>query len=243
MAISQPSYPISTSNLVTHVGTYTDGLPTRVGRASTTALTDGLLITDGTAQASGHTFILGPRTNTGIAWPVATLQPKNSSLAMTLDIAPSSGATDNGTNGVAWIDICDTPIIDDTAGNLASLRLGMRAGAGFAEITTRKFGTGATKPLYLSSGYSGSGNPQIYLTTSGSSYIVLGFDGSDVLMGTLAAIATNSTTGFFFVPNMAGTPSGTPARYAAGRVGMVYDTTANKLWSYSGGAWKSVAFT
>lgn len=59
----------------------------------------------------------------------------------------------------------------------------------------------------------------------------------DIVPGA-AAIATNATAGFLFLPTCAGTPSGTPTTYT-GRVAMVYDTTAHKIWVYEGGAWKS----
>jgi hypothetical protein len=46
------------------------------------------------------------------------------------------------------------------------------------------------------------------------------------------------STGRFIQATLAGTPTGTPT---AGT--MVYDTTANKLWVYSGSSWRSVAMT
>lgn len=51
------------------------------------------------------------------------------------------------------------------------------------------------------------------------------------------AIATNATSGFVYVPGCAGTPTGTPTAYT-GRVPIVVDTTNNKLYFYSGGAWR-----
>jgi hypothetical protein len=41
---------------------------------------------------------------------------------------------------------------------------------------------------------------------------------------------------------MAGTPSGTPSASYTGRVPMVYDTAANKLWIYNG-SWRSATLT
>jgi len=52
-----------------------------------------------------------------------------------------------------------------------------------------------------------------------------------------AAIATNATNGFLYVPSCAGTPTGTPTTYT-GRVPIVVDTTNNKLYFYSGGSWR-----
>jgi hypothetical protein len=51
-------------------------------------------------------------------------------------------------------------------------------------------------------------------------------------------LATNATTGFFYVPTCAGTPTGTPANTPTGFVPLVVDSTNNKLYFYSGGAWR-----
>lgn len=52
-----------------------------------------------------------------------------------------------------------------------------------------------------------------------------------------AAVATTATNGFLYVPGCAGAPTGVPTAYA-GRVPIVVDTTNNKLYFYSGGAWR-----
>ncbi len=60
---------------------------------------------------------------------------------------------------------------------------------------------------------------------------------SNVAVGT-PSIATNATTGFFYIPVCAGTPTGVPTTFS-GRVPMVFDSTGVKFWIYSGG-WKGV---
>ena len=60
--------------------------------------------------------------------------------------------------------------------------------------------------------------------------------GGNVVIGT-AALATNATNGFVYVPGCAGTPTGVPTAFT-GRVPIVVDTTNNKLYFYSGGAWR-----
>lgn len=58
----------------------------------------------------------------------------------------------------------------------------------------------------------------------------------NVIVGT-AAIATTATDGFLYVPTCAGTPTGVPTTYT-GRAPIVIDSTNNKLYFYSGGAWR-----
>lgn len=58
----------------------------------------------------------------------------------------------------------------------------------------------------------------------------------NVVVGT-AALATNATDGFLYVPTCAGTPTGTPTTFT-GRAPIVIDSTNNKLYFYSGGAWR-----
>lgn len=57
-----------------------------------------------------------------------------------------------------------------------------------------------------------------------------------VVCGGQAALATNATTGFLYIPTCAGTPSGVPASFT-GKVAIVYDTSANKFMVYNA-AWK-----
>lgn len=51
------------------------------------------------------------------------------------------------------------------------------------------------------------------------------------------ALATTATDGFIYVPTCAGTPTGTPTGYT-GAAPIVVNTTNNKLYFYSGGAWR-----
>jgi hypothetical protein len=57
-----------------------------------------------------------------------------------------------------------------------------------------------------------------------------------VVVGT-AALATNATDGFLYVPTCAGTPTGTPTTQT-GTAPIVVDTTNNKLYFYSDGQWR-----
>lgn len=59
---------------------------------------------------------------------------------------------------------------------------------------------------------------------------------NNVIVGN-GALATNATNGFMYVTGCAGTPTGTPTAIT-GRAPIVVDTTNNKLYFYSGGAWR-----
>lgn len=70
-------------------------------------------------------------------------------------------------------------------------------------------------------------NPRIFAT------------GNNLTLSTGAAIATSATAGFICIPAMSGTPSGAPTGAGAGDIPMVYDTSAHKIWFYSG-SWRGV---
>ena len=58
---------------------------------------------------------------------------------------------------------------------------------------------------------------------------------SNLFFGT-ASLATSATNGFPYFPTCAGTPTGVPTANT-GRSPVIWDSTGNKLWIYSGGIW------
>jgi len=65
--------------------------------------------------------------------------------------------------------------------------------------------------------------------------------GSLVIGNNSSALATTATDGFLYIPTCAGTPTGVPTTQT-GTVAMIYDTTNNNFYIYSG-AWRKVALT
>ncbi len=97
----------------------------------------------------------------------------------------------------------------------------------------------------LLQGYNRSGAAYVQLTydglqhiwrTSGSERARITSSGNFVAGGSVA-LATNATDGFLYVPTCAGTPTGTPTAIT-GMAPIVVNTTNNKLYFYSGGAWR-----
>lgn len=72
---------------------------------------------------------------------------------------------------------------------------------------------------------------------SNSSVICLQMNGATGAVVIGGALSTAATDGFLYVSTCAGTPTGTPTTYT-GRAPIVIDTTNNKLYFYSGGAWR-----
>lgn len=52
------------------------------------------------------------------------------------------------------------------------------------------------------------------------------------------ALATDATDGFLYIPTCPGAPTGTPRAYT-GRSPLVIDSTNNRLYFYSSGAWRN----
>jgi hypothetical protein len=85
-----------------------------------------------------------------------------------------------------------------------------------------------------------------YANTAGISFYTNGINGTErmtitntgnVVAGGSVALATTATDGFLYVPTCAGTPTGTPTAIT-GMAPIVVNTTNNKLYFYSGGAWR-----
>jgi hypothetical protein len=95
-------------------------------------------------------------------------------------------------------------------------------------------GTNEWSDLWLGNGaVIGFNSTDIILTHS--SNLLTGSGGSFAFGG--GAIATSATDGFLYVPTCAGTPTGVPTT-VTGYAAIVVNTTANKLYFYSGGAWR-----
>jgi len=83
------------------------------------------------------------------SFPVPAFEPVEANSVIAFDIAPSaSGLTDQATNGVAWVDICDAPVLDVNPA-LTCLRLGNMPTADILDIGCRVFNTGSLRPIHM----------------------------------------------------------------------------------------------
>ena len=103
-------------------------------------------------------------------------------------------------------------------------------GSGFGlRVQPQTGGSGTNTLAYVASGES--------LSLGSNNAERMRIDANGNVAINTAAIATNATNGFLYVPSCAGTPTGTPTTLT-GRVPIVVDTTNNKLYFYSGAAWR-----
>lgn len=137
-----------------------------------------------------------------------------------------------------------------TSGNsnvLLGREAGARYGAGGTNLTTcgtsviigydaRTNGNSETNQIVIGDSAIGLGTNTAVL---GNSSIVTTQLRGNVISGNQAALATNATDGFLYIPSCAGIPTGTPTAIT-GKVPMVADTTNNKLYIYVGGAWTAM---
>lgn len=97
---------------------------------------------------------------------------------------------------------------------------------------------GSTDNNYIDFRRGGDGTSGYTVLGGGNTNDALLIDSvKNVVTGGAAAVATNATNGFLYIAGCAGAPTGTPTTYT-GCVPLVVDTTNNKLYFYSGGAWR-----
>lgn len=78
------------------------------------------------------------------------------------------------------------------------------------------------------------------LARAGGGPIALGdANGNVILNNSGVATATNATNGFVYVETCAGTPTGVPGTLPTGEAPVIIDSTNNKIYFYTSGAWNT----
>lgn len=170
------------------------------------------------------------------------------------------GTTDNGTFNVSAGDF--TPIFTVSGTRETGVFATLRAddancsfiidGDNFGPFFQFKFNGAVSWNMntpnvnQLTFGDKNSRNQVVFTQGSSSATAISDFNSivrsdSSVVVGK-AAIATDATDGFLYVPTCAGAPTGTPTSYT-GTVPLVFDTTNHRLYVREGGAWHYFAET
>jgi hypothetical protein len=172
--------------------------------------------------------------------------------SLRLDTQGNSWSIRSGRNGgyLSFHDAGGERARFDSSGNLGigtsspSGRLHISTASGNAEFYHNVTGAGtAARTTYTRGGtvqfYSGLGawtGGDVYEIASSSAAIFSADANANITAGG-GTLATNATNGFLYVPTCAGTPTGTPTA-KSGYAPIVVNTTNNKLYFYSGGAWR-----
>lgn len=126
-------------------------------------------------------------------------------------------------SGNSWDLVSPFAVLDFGSNDTNTLGAGTRARLGAVMEATA--GAGARLSLFTAPATAGTLVERLAVTSLGN-----------IVIGT-AALATNATDGFLYIPSCAGTPTGTPTAYT-GRLPIIIDSSANKLYFYSSGAWR-----
>lgn len=100
------------------------------------------------------------------------------------------------------------------------------AGGGLILAGGKGTGTGVSGFVKLQYAPAGSTSSTLNSLVDGLQLTTLG----SIVLGN-AALTTNASAGFLYIPTCAGTPVGTPTAFT-GRVALIYDTTNHQLWVY-----------
>lgn len=116
-------------------------------------------------------------------------------------------------------------VVLDAQGGLIQAKSQITWGTGIGAVTSHVLGP-SDQALRISS--TGSNNVVISAPNNAGS-VVTG----------VAALATDASDGFLYIPSCAGVPTGTPTSHT-GVAPLVIDSTNNKLYAYIGGSWRAM---
>lgn len=128
------------------------------------------------------------------------------------------------------------PIIPNGTGTSASFTLANTSD--LANSALAQVSIDSTNNTIVRNNKTGTGTyGDIEFQTSGINSRATITSAGDIVLGKRSALATTATAELLYVPSCAGTPTGVPSGYT-GMVPLVVDSTNNKLYFYSNGAWR-----
>ena len=134
------------SILTSSGGLYFNSTSIRLGINTIPETTLHILGVFRTGETSARSFELQTR-DALTTFPVPCVRPSTSNTVIALDIMPNGNPAENGTNGKAWQDVCDTDIrTGSPAVNTA--RVGIRASI-WAEFGSMAYNGAATVPVTI----------------------------------------------------------------------------------------------
>lgn len=213
----------------------------------------GLYVGDGTVK--GDALIASSQFQVGTSSNHALALKTNSTVQLTIDTGGSlTMAATSARIKADFSNATDSSRVmfsDKTASKscyVGAVPSAGGAGAGFIAYgnpdasnsdTVSLTSDGSTAAL-LQSGSTGTGTARKLQLKVGSNSVAIELEtNGDVTVGK-SGIATGGTSGFLYVPAVAGTMTGVPTS-RANFVPVMYDSTNNKIMVYNGGGWKQTA--
>jgi hypothetical protein len=219
---------------------------------TSTTVVDNLNVSklNGTTASGGGAFVMGgftltvPATGTAALLGSTNAFTGNNTSSGTLTISNSTAASANATGALivtggvsaSAVSFFNSGVL---FGNFAAAYDTTRTNATIYGTTT----SGGSYPflesgnLIISPRISGASR-DVIITTNGTAPGLTVARTNNVVVGS-AALATNATDGFIYMPTCAGTPTGVPTAFT-GRIAWCYDSTNNIIYLYNG-AWKKTA--
>lgn len=136
----------------------------------------------------------------------------------------------------------DVAMFNSTGASIGKLnpseRLSVRSADNNGATTIARFesNNGNQGVLVKFGGIYGSSGADLDIGANSATVVATADANKNFRVGT-AAVATTATNGFLYFPTCAGVPTGTPSSFT-GLAPVVIDSTNNKLYFYSNGAWR-----
>ncbi len=128
----------------------------------------GAQFVDADVGASARTFAISPRVgdagSNAFTFPVVAVYPTTAAKRLAFDIMPSAGAAQDSSNGVCWLDVCGSNVVNASTGAGAAVstaRIGIFTN--HVEFGSRGFGGAPNLDIWIAPGSTGASTPSIFV--------------------------------------------------------------------------------